>query len=136
MEVLLGDIKKEIIKNHRYSILNKSKMVIFLLLSLMVITTLFAVSNTEKEKKSVTNIICEIDPAKLARMRVIEANDLFLSSTNGGKLNYILSDLVGRGYSSTGWSWDADFFDFDNDGDLDIVLNNYHGPAKVYRNNS
>jgi len=158
----------------------------------------------------------KFNPAKLARMRVIEANDLFISKSVDGKLaGYTHSDAVGRGFSSTGWAWGANFFDFDNDGDddlycvngmneysvysdtpyytkvfkekreirlpvyekesnvffvneggkllnhskesgtdwlgnsrstvyldfdndgdLDIVLNNYHGPAKVYRNNS
>ena len=29
-------------------------------------------------------------------------------------------DAVGRGVTSTGWAWGADFFDFDNDGDDDL----------------
>ena len=61
------------------------------------------------------------DPESLGSMRVVEANDLFVSGKkNNGQLVYKNSDKIGRGYSSTGWSWDADFFDFDLDGDDDL----------------
>jgi len=58
------------------------------------------------------------DPKSLATMRVVEANDLFLSSPN--QEAYVTANNVDRGYSATGWSWDADFFDYDNDTDLDL----------------
>ena len=62
------------------------------------------------------------DPKSLASMRVIEANDLFVSQARqaGSSPIFQQSTKVGRGYNSTGWSWDADFFDFDNDTDLDL----------------
>ena len=62
------------------------------------------------------------DPKSLASMRVVEANDLFISQQNANNKTPVFSSSakVGRGYSATGWSWDADFFDFDNDTDLDL----------------
>lgn len=56
----------------------------------------------------------------MANMRVVEANDLFISSSENESVNYALSKDISRGYSATGWSWDADFFDYDNDGDQDL----------------
>ena len=103
----------------------------------------------------------KFNPNKLATMRVIEANDLFLSvpspspspspSLNPSqgpskRLNlkpaqpdtpsYLLSQAVGRGYSSTGWSWDADFFDYDNDGDDDLYVLNGMNEFNLYSNDN
>jgi hypothetical protein len=69
---------------------------------------------------------------KLAHMKVIEANDLFLSSIKDNKQQYHISNDVGRGYSSTGWSWDADFFDYDLDGDDDLYVLNGMNEFNLY----
>ena len=74
-----------------------------------------------------------LDPASLSTMRVVEANDLFISSLDSnGNITYSKSKDVGRGYSATGWSWDADFFDFDNDGDDDLYCLTGMNPYSVY----
>ena len=61
------------------------------------------------------------DAKSLATMRVVEANDLFVSKKSAGATPvFEQATNIGRGYSATGWSWDADFFDYDNDSDLDL----------------
>jgi hypothetical protein len=69
----------------------------------------------------------------MANIRTVEANDLFISnSENNGLTNYSISQQIGRGYDATGWSWDADFFDFDNDGDEDLYCVNGMNDFSVY----
>ena len=87
----------------------------------------FYISNIvvmEKDDKYVLpneNTQAHFDPSSLGTMRVVEANDLFISSLDeNGNIVFLKSKSIGRGYSATGWSWDADFFDFDNDGDEDL----------------
>ncbi|HXA17940.1 MAG TPA: CRTAC1 family protein [Thermoanaerobaculia bacterium] len=75
----------------------------------------------------------KFNPQKMANMRVVEANDLWTSNAKDGKLvSYAQSDAIGRGYKSTGWSWGANFFDFDNDGDDDLYLVNGMNEYAVY----
>lgn len=75
----------------------------------------------------------KFNPAKMANMRVVEANDLWVSSRGGAlPVSYEQSKNVGRGFRSTGWSWDADFFDFDNDGDEDLYVVNGMNEYAVY----
>jgi hypothetical protein len=73
-----------------------------------------------------------LDPETLSNQRVVEANDLFLSRRTDGSVKYNLSDAVGRGYSSTGWSWGSEFFDPDLDGDDDLFVLNGMNEYLVY----
>ena len=77
----------------------------------------------------------KFDANKLATMRIVEANDLFISSEGADK-QYHLSKAVGRGYASTGWSWGADFFDYDNDADDDLYVLNGMNEYAVYSDQS
>ncbi len=85
----------------------------------------------DKDEKYIlpdTKTRMKFNPAKMANMRVVEANDLWIS--NGDV--YEQSKNVGRGLRATGWAWDADFFDFDNDGDDDLYVVNGMNEYAVY----
>ena len=85
----------------------------------------------DKDEKYIlpdTQTKMKFNPAKMANMRVVEANDLWVSSGAA----YEQSRAVGRGMQSTGWAWDADFFDYDNDGDDDLYVVNGMNEYSVY----
>jgi hypothetical protein len=60
-----------------------------------------------------------------------ESNVFFINS--GGKLNNVSEQ---SGLNLLGNSRSAAYLDYDNDGDLDIILNNYHQASHFYRNNA
>lgn len=96
------------------------------------ISNIVVMNKDEKYVLPSKDTVAKFNPDKLANMRVIEGNDLFLSRLDNKRIGYQLSDDVGRGHSSTGWAWDADFFDVDNDGDDDLYVTNGMNDYYVY----
>jgi hypothetical protein len=87
------------------------------------ISNIVMMNKDEKYVLPDENTPMKFDPKKLATMRVVETNDFWVSESDGsGLAGYVQSPDVGRGKSSTGWAWDADFFDADNDGDDDLYV--------------
>ncbi len=84
------------------------------------------------------NTPLHFDLRAMANMRVKESDLLYMSQVEDGRLvAYRPSTDVERGPTSTGWAWDAEFLDFDLDGDDDLYLvngtNDFHAFAMVYR---
>ena len=80
----------------------------------------------------------DFDLRSMAGMLIKESDRLYLSQAEEGRLvAYLPSRNVERGESSTGWAWDAEFLDFDHDGDDDLYLvngtNDFNTFSMVYR---
>jgi hypothetical protein len=62
--------------------------------------------------------------------RMVESN-VFLVSANGS-FSERQHDFFDRSEEGDGWAWDADFFDFDNDGEEDLYVVNGREPHLSY----
>ncbi|MEE9607473.1 MAG: VCBS repeat-containing protein, partial [Myxococcota bacterium] len=84
------------------------------------------------------NTPVDFDLRAMARMLIKESDMLYMSRLEQGRLiAYAPSTDVERGSTSTGWAWDAEFLDFDHDGDDDLYLvngtNDFNTFSMVYR---
>lgn len=96
------------------------------------ISNIVVMEKDDKYTAPTANTTMHFNPDVLANMRVVEANDLFISQKESRSQSYSQSKSIGRGYSSTGWAWDADFFDYDNDGDDDLYCLNGMNQYSIY----
>ncbi len=91
------------------------------------------VYNFKKEKKNT---------AESMDQRVLDLINTFpsvpqLNYLYENKGNYEFEDVSSKwGFTKKGFSNGAAYADFDNDGDLDLVLNNVNDKAHIYKNNS
>jgi hypothetical protein len=83
------------------------------------------------------NTPLDFDLRSMAGMLVKESDILYLSQLEDGRLaGYGQFRDIERGATTTGWAWDAEFLDFDNDGDDDLYLvngtNDYNSFSMIY----
>jgi hypothetical protein len=84
------------------------------------------------------NTPIDFDLRAMAGMLIKESDMFYMSQLEQGRLaRYVPSNDVERGSNSTGWAWDAEFLDFDHDGDEDLYLvngtNDFNTFSMVYR---
>jgi hypothetical protein len=84
------------------------------------------------------NTPIDFDLRAMAGMLTKESNMFYMSHLEQGQLErYVPFTGFERGLSSTGWAWDAEFLDFDHDGDEDLYLvngtNDFNTFSMVYR---
>ena len=89
------------------------------------------ISNDELQEKIRTNRVDENDMALIEKFPQIKlANKFYL---NKGEAKFVDAASMIRNNPKT-YSNGAAYADFDNDGDLDMVVNNVDEPALIYKN--
>jgi hypothetical protein len=83
------------------------------------------------------NTPLDFDLRSMANMLVKESDILYISQVESGRLQgYGQFTDIERGATTTGWAWDAEFLDFDHDGDDDLYLvngtNDYNAFSMLY----
>lgn len=91
------------------------------------------ISNMEIQSKIQNRNLDEKDLALIDKFPQIKINNKFFSNTG----NFVFNDIAGEIKDDKAtYSNGAIYADLDNDGDLDIVVNNIDDPVLLYRNKS